>query len=191
MLHLNKNTQIGQGSERSCYSHPNHTNRCIKLIHKTSTRTAARCAREIRYLKKYKSGSTALELIPNYYGTVETNLGLGFVFEQIKDRNGNCSETLSSYVKKHGANAEVHTLIIDMYQTFLKARALVSDLHPGNLLITDSKSACGNRLVMIDGFGNSDFIKICDYSSFFLKRKLVRKFSRMMTHLDLKTDAIK
>jgi hypothetical protein len=66
---------------------------------------------------------------------------------------------------------------------------LVSDLHPGNLLL-QKLSANDYQLVMIDGFGNSDFIKICDYSRFFLKKKLIRKFKRMLLQIGLPTEGI-
>ena len=183
MIHLNPDLLIGKGSERSCYSHPLNSNNCIKVIHTWSQRTKSRCSREIRYIKKYKSQLRGFDLIPNYYGTVETNLGTGYIFQRIKDWNGNNSEKLSNYIKNDIGRNNIGLLITNMYKTFLVNKVLVSDLHAGNILVNKTRSESTIKLILIDGFGNSDLIKICDYSSFFMKKKLIRKFTRMKKYL--------
>ena len=107
-----------------------------------------------------------LPSIPQYFGTVNTNLGCGHVFELVLDYDGNISKKLSEYIKTNGPNNSLKGKISSLYRSFLQSRVLVSDLHPGNLLL-QIPSVDDYHLVMIDGYGNSDFIKICDYSRFF------------------------
>ena len=102
---------------------------------------------------------------------------------------GNISKKLSEYIKTNEPNNSLTEKISDLYRLFLESRVLVSDFHPGNLLM-QMPSVDDYQLVMIDGYGNSDFIKICDYSRFFLKKKLMRKFTRMLAQLGLPDEGI-
>ena len=180
---------IGVGSERKCFIHPHDNRKCIKITHKFGRRTVARCKREIKYSLKYSTLPDHSRSIPQYFGKVDTNLGDGQVFELVLDYDGNISNKLSEYIKTNETNISLKDKISDLYQSFLESRVLVSDFHPGNLVI--QKSSVDNyQLVMIDGFGNSDFIKICDYSHFFLKKKLIRKFRRMLIQIGLPTEGI-
>ena len=189
ILNLNENKLIGVGSERKCYFHPRDKRKCIKITYKFGRRTASRCKREIKYSLKYSNLPYDLPSIPQYFGTVNTNLGCGHVFELVLDYDGNISKKLSEYIKTNGTNNSLTEKISSLYRSFLQSRVLVSDLHPGNLLL-QMPSVDDYHLVMIDGYGNSDFIKICDYSRFFLKKKLMRKFSRMLTQIGLPPEGI-
>ena len=189
ILNLNEDKLIGIGSERKCYFHPRDKRKCIKITYKFGRRTASRCKREIKYSLKYSNLPYDLPSIPQYFGTVNTNLGCGHVFELVLDYDGNISKKLSEYIKTNGLNNSLTGKISSLYRSFLQSRVLVSDLHPGNLLL-QMPSVDDYHLVMIDGYGNSDFIKICDYSRFFLKKKLMRKFSRMLTQIGLPPEGI-
>jgi hypothetical protein len=184
MITLDENLLIERGSERSCYRHPKSPNRCIKIIDKHSRRTKARDKREIKYIKRYKRAPKPLTIIPNYFGEIRTNLGSGHQFELILDYDGNISTKLSDYVRENGTSDYMHEKIITTYHTFLESNAVVSDLHPGNLLV-QKKTKHDYQLIMVDGFGNSDFVMICDFSRFFTKKKLIRKFRRMLVNLKL------
>ena len=63
-------------------------------------------------------------------------------------------------------------IITKTYKTFFEHKVLVSDPHPGNILVQKEDSKSDISLKLIDGFGNSGFIKMCDYSVFFIKKSL-------------------
>ncbi len=180
---------IGVGSERKCYIHPSDKRKCVKITYKFGRRTKVRCEREIKYSLKYSNLPDDLSSIPQYFGRVNTNLGEGHIFELVLDYDGNISSKLSEFIKTNEPNKSLTDKISDLYRSFLQSRVLVSDLHPGNLLMQKS-SMYNYQLVMIDGYGNSDFIKICDHSRFFLKRKLKRKFKRMLAQIGLPNEGI-
>ena len=184
MITLDENLLIERGSERSCYRHPESPNRCIKIVDKHSRRTKARNKRELKYIKRYKRAPKPLSIIPNYFGEISTNLGSGHQFELILDYDGNISTKLSDYVRENGTSDYMHKKIVTTYHTFLESNAVVSDLHPGNLLVQKNTKQ-DYHLIMVDGFGNSDFVMICDFSKFFTKKKLIRKFRRMLVNLKL------
>ena len=190
MIHLDNSLLIGKGTQRSCYRHPSKPEYCIKIFHAWSKNNRRSCLREIKYLKRYKSSPIDLHLIPNYYGTTITNFGTGYVFERIKDWDGSDSENLSDYLIENSNKKEVGLLITKMYKTFFNKKAIVSDLHPGNILVQKKDSKFDISLILVDGFGNSDLIKICDYSDIFMKKKLIRKFIRLKKKLGLTYDDI-
>ena len=190
MIHLHDGLLVGKGNLRSCYRHPSNPEYCIKVFHTWNKKAQVRCQRELKYLNRYKSSSVDLQLIPNYYGTAETNVGVGYIFERIKNWDGSDSENVSDYLADNSHHNEVGLLITEMYKTFLKKKVLVSDLHPGNILVQKKDSKSDISLKLVDGFGNSDFIKICDYSDFFMKKKLMRKFIRLKKELSLTYDEI-
>ena len=189
MIQLNNSYLISKGSERSCYVHPSDSDICIKVTRKFGPRTHARNKREVKYAEKYNQSSPSLTVVPYYYGTIETNLGIGVLFQLVRDYDKSISIRLADHIAKNTIDSTLQYKIVDLYHTLLKASILVSDLHPGNLLLQKS-SENDYKLVMIDGFGNSDFIKICDYSHFFLKKKLIRKFERMLLQIGLPTEGI-
>ena len=189
MVELNNSYLISKGSERSCYLHPSDSDVCIKVIRLFGPRTDARNRREIKYAEKYNQSSPGLTAIPYYHGTIDTNLGPGSLFQLVRDYDKAISIRLADYIAQNAVDSKLQHKTLDLYHTFLKASILVSDLHPGNLLLQKS-SINDYQLVMIDGFGNSDFIKICDYSRFFLKKKLIRKFKRMLLQIGLPTEGI-
>ena len=190
MIILNDDLLIGSGRERSCYRHPKYPERCIKVVQSFSSRTKTRIKREIKYIQKYKRSPQPLEVIPSYYGRVHTNLGMGYQFELILDHDMRIAKKLSLHLQEDGMSEKIHEYLLHTYRLFLNANAVVSDLHADNLLL-QKKSNIEERLVMVDGFGNSDLIAICDYSKFFCRKKLIRKFTRMFESLGLSTSGIR
>tara|TARA_B100002019_G_C21243625_1_gene587008 strand:- start:209 stop:769 length:561 start_codon:yes stop_codon:yes gene_type:complete len=185
MLDLTNSALIGKGGIRSCYRHPSNPDLCIKIFHTWNKKIKRRSDREIKYINFYKSPLKNFHLIPNYYGRTKTNFGDGYIFERIKDYDGNDSERLSDYIGKFNNKDEARLLIIQMYYEFLNNKILVSDLHSKNILVQMDDISSEPKLILVDGFGNSDFIKICDFSNFFMKMKLKRKFNRLMKELNL------
>ena len=180
---------IGVGSERKCYIHPHDKRKCIKITYKFGQRTSVRCKREIKYSLKYSSLPESFSSIPKYFGKVNTNMGIGHVFELVLDYDGNISSKLTEYIHKKELKKPLKDKISELHDSLLQARVLVSDFHPGNIVVKKN-NAEDFELVVIDGYGNSDFIKIADYSRFFLKKKLMRKFTRMLAQLGLPNEGI-
>ena len=182
MIKLDRSLLIKEGSKRSCYQNPACADHCMKVVHTGGIHTHLRTLREIKYIKKYKSQN--LKRIPYYYGSTKTNLGIGYIFEKVKDWNGKASVTLIDFIKKNRDCKNIQVMILQMYDSFLAHRAVISDLHPDNIVVNFKKKESYPYLMLIDGIGNSDFIKVCDYSKYFYKKKLNRKFNRLVKSLD-------
>jgi len=70
-----------------------------------------------------------------------------------------------------------------MYHQARERKAVINDLSLSNIYIR--KKTTGFDLVLIDGFGNSNFIKLADYSKSFLTKKLNRKFTKLCKKLEI------
>ena len=184
MIKLNKSKLVGKGLHRECYRHPEDENLCIKVVvsgHDDETR------REKRYYRHIEKRNISWDMIPRFYGNVETNLGPGFVFDLIFDHDGKVSKTLEYYLS---SNEETDALYDGLSSSLcllkdylLQQHIITMTLKPKNISCKRMKSG-DVRLFIIDNIGNSDFIPICNYSKYFAGKKILRKWeafeSRML-----------
>jgi len=85
---------LGRGGTKVVYSHPYDPDLCIKFPRKDKKRALSGLEREIYYLKKHQEH---LSWLGAYIGNVETNLGLGYAYQRIRDFDGKYSESISTY----------------------------------------------------------------------------------------------
>lgn len=121
-------------------------------------------------------------MIPRFYGEVETNLGIGSVFDLILDPDGTPSQTLGYYL----STDQQRELYIDslsnslhsLKEYLLRQRIITMTLKPKNILC-QKRPSLRFRLFLVDNMGNSDFISICNYSRYFAEKKIRRKWKRL------------
>jgi len=177
MLILSEKHIIGKGLERTVYLHPEEKQYCIKIANEKPPRNRMSMLREIKYLRRHQD---YFKHLSKYQYTITTNLGKGYVFDLVRDYNNCISKTLLFYIEKSQIDILLHLRekIDNIFEDLLSRKAVVHDLKPQNIMVQwHSNSNYG--LVIVDGFGNSDFIKICDYSHKFASAKLKRKFNRL------------
>ncbi len=185
IMNITQQDYITQGSQRVLYAHPQNKDWCLKIPKEDSNQRFVK--REISYTNKYKD---KINCIPLYHGTVETNLGTGYIFDLVTNHDGSTADNLQKVTDEGMESKEdsnkLEQKIQQLYALLLEQHIIVSDLHPGNILVRKT-SASDYDLWIVDGLGNSDFIKICDVSKIFLKKKLIRKFFRLTQALNLNT----
>jgi hypothetical protein len=178
MINLDPSTIVGKGLHRECYVHPENKDLCIKIVvagdHKESQR-------EQKYYRLLQKRNIPWEILPEFYGVVETNLGSGAVFDLIRDFDGEISKTLQYYLAS-GDKPEAYDLgllkAIDLLKISLYQHTIITmTLKPKNIVykkITPEKG----RLIIVDNIGNSDFIPICNYNTFLARIKISRKWRK-------------
>lgn len=165
IINLDDSLLIGKGGVRNVYIHPKNPEKCIKItINQERTRSVRR---EARYLQKYFIKKKPFEHIPRFYGYCKTNLGVGGIFEVIRNYDGSISTMLSRHIAKEifpSLSAEqMVTLLNDLYTHLVKYQIIVCDPAPHNLLVQYIEPE-KPRLVVVDGIGNPHFIKIAAIS---------------------------
>ncbi len=94
MLHLDNSLLIAQGNQRKYYQHPADSNKCIKISKQADNRSQQV---EHNYYKKLEQRNVSWRTLSRHYGSVETNLGTGYIFKLIRDFKQKVSRTLSHY----------------------------------------------------------------------------------------------
>jgi hypothetical protein len=147
-------------------------------------------AREIRYLRFYEQRGRAMDHVSRYFDEVETSAGSGHVFELIRDREGEISPTLADRLATDGFTlADCRAALDELKNYLMREGIIVADLHAGNLAWQEVERA-RHRLVVIDGIGNTEFLKVNDYLLIAARRKVGRIWDRFLNHLGREGGAI-
>lgn len=177
MIDLNNIKPIGKGTNRSCFVHPMDLNKCIKITHSNDY---SETIKEIKYYKFLQKREISWDFLAKYYGSIDTSLGKGEVFDLVRDYDGNVSKTLSFYLQKDEKTKTLITpikLLEDLKQYTLKENIVVKDLNTKNMLyqkINENEA----RLILIDGVVNNDFLPFSKYIPLFTQKKIKRLWKR-------------
>ena len=116
-LILTEELFIGKGGHQTSYIHPIDKTKCIKIPH---TPDDGDVKKEMRYRKICRKKLDNSKIITKYYGFVDTNLGLGYVFERILDLNGQTSKDLKDFLPKDEPSADEMKIIKELFINFKK-----------------------------------------------------------------------
>lgn len=177
-IHLSPSNLIASGRQRACYQHPAHDEFCIK-VH-LSGRDDKETLREVRYYKRLYRKSLTTKVISHYYGTQETNYGLGYVFQLVKDKTGNVSHTLDYYLKnkdlflKHKKNMKI---AYEQFKKMVYKEAIVTmALKTYNIVYQLGYKPHG-QFIIIDNLGSPNFIPLDYFSTTIARSTLNRRFT--------------
>ncbi len=185
MIDLNIIKPIGKGTNRLCFIHPLDSNKCIKV---TYSNDFSETIKEIRYYKFLQKKDISWDFLVKYYGSIETTLGKGEVFDLVRDYNGEISKTLSFYLQSDDKTKSIQNplkLLEELKEYTLKENIVVKDLNTKNMLYQklDNNTA---KLVLIDGVVNNDFLPFSKYINFFTRKKIKRLWKRFEESLTKK-----
>jgi len=178
MIELDPHALVGKGLHRECFVHPLDPRRCIKIVVAGSGNENRR---EQSYYAELENKGISWEMLPRFYGLVETNLGEGAVFDLIRDYDGRISLTLSHYLSSPQLTSLHELALRDALRALksylLEYRIITMTLKPKNILF-QLESADTGRLVIVDNIGNSDFIPLVNFSPRLARWKIRRKWQR-------------
>lgn len=151
-IQLSDDLIIGTGRDRICYEHPFIKKQCIKI----SISSHKQSRREMRYFSFLNKKDNDLSHLSTYLGKVNTNQGLGFCFELIRNDNGDISLTLKEALEKQVISLkEVQPKLEQLKVYLINNNICIRDISPSNIVCQNT--AEGINLIIIDGIGNSNF----------------------------------
>ena len=178
MIELDRQALIGKGLHRECFAHPDDPARCIKVV---VSGTIDENRREAGYYSRLARRGICWDMLTRFYGLVPTNLGEGAVFDLVRDYDNTVSRTLAHYLESTALTerygAVIRQALVALQAYLLRNRVITMTLKPKNILFQRAAESAG-KLVIVDNIGNSDFLPIADYSAFFARRKIQRKWRR-------------
>ena len=177
MIELKKDGYIASGAFCHCYLHPQETEKCIKIV-SNNKKAKKRLRNDISYYKRLHARKASVDYVADYLGTVQTNLGKGYVYQCVKDADGSVSKTLRSYLEDKDAD---HVQIIDglreMIENLIQNRIILSDIHSKNILVqvTHEKTL---KPVFVDGIGDHIAIKILNTIPSYAMANITRRWNK-------------
>ncbi|MEM6582225.1 MAG: YrbL family protein [Pseudomonadota bacterium] len=170
---------VGKGWHRECYVHPDNPLRCVKVVVSGSGNENHR---EQRYYHELMKRGVSWEMLPRFYGLIDTNLGEAAVFDLIRDYSGEVSLPLQHYLSTEGNTIGLVDVLAQamaaLRDYLLEQRIVTMTLKPKNILFQRSSPDTG-KLVLVDNIGNSDFVPLARYSALFARQKIRRKWHRL------------
>ena len=172
---------LASGDNRQCFFHPYDENLCVKVLH--PHREMKIQTRELSYYNALAKRKISWRRLAKMEAPIQTNLGLGLVFEVVRDFDGQISKTLHHYLSlEDPAMDRVITKEIKRLKKYLYTEAIVfRDLITLNILLQRT-SDNEFKAVIIDGIGHNDFIPFCNYSVGYSRKKIVRTWNRKKAH---------
>ncbi len=150
-IYLTDKLIVGKGRDRICYEHPNDSNLCIKV----SINNDKQSKREVSYFNFLIKRNTNLSKISIFRGKVNTNKGVGYTFDLIRDHDKKISKTLRQCLEAQEFTTKwVEPHLIDLKKYLIINKICIRDISPSN--ISCQKNPDGISLFIIDGVSNAN-----------------------------------
>ena len=169
------------------FLHPLDNNLCIKIAYNKGGQRDLN--RELNYLKVLKRHHKDYSILPQYYGPVKTNLGIGHVFELIQDYDGTKSQTLEDFINSPTAFKENFNMIVSLLKQLktdlYKNEIITMLLFPSNIIF--QKTAPDNyRARIINDMGSAVLIPLEYHFKYFAHTKILRRLEKFLIKLQQK-----
>lgn len=151
-LILNKKLFIANGGERNCYTHLNDYTKVIKVVHRKGYHNMQN-ELEYKYYQYLLKNNIPMTHLVNCHGFIDTNQGLGLVYDKIVDYNKNISISFKEMVSKNMLTDEIEQELIDELKNYIfKYNILFIDVDLSNVFCCEIKKD-KYKLYIIDGLG--------------------------------------
>jgi len=186
------------GGTRRVFQHPECADRCIKVLRSDRTGTARRAKKrgwkqllpasafddQVKEIRAYEQllASTpdptpVWQHVPEYFGTVMTDCGIGIVTRLYRNHDGSWPRNLEQCLP-----LGLTPMLSDALKTFAAVMerhcVLTRDLLPHNMIAVES-APDSMQVLVVDGIGSADFIPIAAYSQRAARAKVRRKLKRL------------
>lgn len=195
---------FASGGNRFCFRHPEHLDRCLKVIRPDRTPEIRRAEKKfpanlrplsvydenvmevsmLRYLQNSYPAEISRHL-PCSFGLVETDLGMAHETELICDSDGLISQTLEQYVWENGIDSTVEQAIQTFKENWTTQPPNTRDLIPHNFVVQLAEERV--RLVLIDGFGKRPLFSL-PFANQLAKSRLKRRLKNFDYRIQLVTE---
>jgi hypothetical protein len=171
---------IAAGSTRNVYRHPDDPNLLIKVIRPSAIkerfergapwykldvkrrryRHLIAYLREIReHIAVHAATSEHPPFLQKIVGVVETDMGMGFVVEAVRGRDGSYGPTVAELIERGEMDQAAWGKLAEFFDGLMNSPVIVADLHPSNVVLGYTPEH-GDHFVLIDGIGFKNLIPL-------------------------------
>jgi hypothetical protein len=202
-LQLSDQVPFARGGNRACYVHPEDAHLCVKVA--LSGKTAAEKRRAAGFFKRLRplvyyddnrrewatyerlsrrAEERTWEHLAKPWALVATDCGPAVATELIRDFDGQISSDLKAILRAGGRTASFQAALDDLEDYLRRTGLPTRDLLLHNLVGQKLDPAGRLRMVIIDGFGNSDFLPLAYWSRRWARLKVERKIAKFRLKID-------
>ncbi|MAW44795.1 MAG: hypothetical protein CMP97_11650 [Gammaproteobacteria bacterium] len=201
VIELDGVTPFASGDNRLCFRHPNHPDRCIKVLREgrasslhASSPFYKRAMREAyfddnrREYRAYQQPAIVRGNVPydrhiaHCFGWVKTTLGDGLVTDFVANSADMPAQTLEAYVGLYGLDEPVRKAVGEFCEFLRRSLVLTKNLMPHNLVLAEEGEAL--RLVLIDGLGLSTVLPLAKHIGYFARRHVEKRIQWLNFRLE-------
>lgn len=177
---LTEENFLGKGTNKIVYYHPEDENKCIKFSLDSSDETDMEY--ELKFRKICKKRVEQSTLLTKYFGTVETDKGIGHVFEVVRDFDGSLSETFESWLIREKNSPKVFNALTMLKRKMFDEAVVTYTIFADNFLV-QKISKDDMQIRIIDGIGMHVLFPVPYYSKIltrYRQKKIWEKFMRRL-----------
>lgn len=183
VLKINEELFIGSGGHQATYIHPIDPMKCIKIPH---MKDDGDVKKEMRYREICAAKLERSKLVTEFFGTIETNLGLGYVFERVIDYDGKASLDMKKFLPKTKPDAKtlqkIWTVLLNFKSDFLRENIAIVDMDIENFMVQEHAPGA-YRVRIVDNIGTPVLIPLVYYFEFIAAWKAKRYWNRIVEWL--------
>lgn len=183
ILEIKQELFIGAGGHQATYIHPVDKTKCIKIPH---TPDDGDVRKEMRYRKMCARKLENSRLVTEFFGTVETNLGLGYVFERVLDFNGKTSKDLKDFLPQTAPDTQtlqrIWTVLLNFKSDFLRENIAIVDTDITNFMVQEPAPG-SYRVRIVDNIGTPVLIPLVYWFEFAAAWKAKRYWNKIVDWL--------
>lgn len=186
-IELSESDLIGKGGRRLVYAYPGDPGRCIK-VPKPGKHSDRQQQREIKFYQQLQKKPFPTDHITRYLGTVETNLGTGYIYDAIRDADGRVSERFKELILNGHGQVSDYLRIMETLEDYLFDNLILFyDLGPSNILCRKNEDGVLEPIIT-DGLGEVVAIPILNYFPSLRRRTIRRRWLRLIEYMNKKHD---
>ena len=183
ILTIDEKLFIGSGGHQATYIHPLDATKCIKIPH---AQDDGDVRKEMRYRRMCAGKLERSRLVTEFFGTVETNLGLGYVFERVLDYDGKTSLDMKKFLPTTRPDAQklqqIWTLLLNFKSDFLHENIAIVDTDIENFMVQESAPGV-LRVRIVDNIGTPVLIPLVYWFDFAAAWKARRYWNKIVAWL--------
>ena len=168
---------IGMGGRQKTFIHPLDPSKCVKIAYSGNIRDVEK---ELRYRRICEDHLKNSLLITKYFGTVQTNFGTGYVYERVRDYDGNTSKDLGVFLRDADVGKipvqTVENVLMKFKEDFLRECIVTVDRNTANFMVQESPKGV-YQVRIVDNIGTPVLIPLVYYFHFAAEWKARRMWN--------------
>ena len=189
VLELRDDLLLGKGCHKACWIDPRDEQRCVKVAYSLPDMDIRR---EMKYRRVRRWRNKKSDLLPHFYGMVDTNRGKGFVYERIVDYDGHSSLELGEWLNKERERrgrgmkpVNVERILATFRDRWIADGIIMYNTQVENIMVQQLSANWGEvRLRIVDNIGTHSALPIFFFWDY-MARKSVRRYWNRLLHDDL------